>query len=724
MPCELNFLLVIDFWERLQEMKKESSRLETNTIPVSCNKDCGAGCPLLAHVKDGKIIKITNNPNGTSYMQGCSKGFQAMKVANASGRLLKPLIRTGPRGSADYEAVSWDNALDFVATGLRKIKENFGNESILFLGGSGSCRGALHNTGRLTKRFLNMFGGYTQTYGNYSASASDFVTPYVYGTWQIGVDAATLQHSKLIILWGANIMDTRFGCEYPTRIKEAGQNGVPIVVIDPRKTRTANLPNAEWLPIRPGTDTAMMASVLYELLQKNQVDYPYLEKYCIGFDQVEKYILGTDDNQPKTPQWAEQICGTPAGSIQKLADRYGRTKPTALIPGLSIQRNIGGEEAMRMAMVLQTVTGNIGKMGGASGGCIWGGLPGPECGRIDTAARPQNPLFPEYCWPDAILEGKSGGYPSDLKAIYNVGGNYLSQGSDIKKNMRAFNKVEFSVCHEHFMTPTAVHCDVILPATTFLEREDILFPGMNYMFYSGKVMESPGNVKNDYDIFCELSARLGFLDKFSEGKTADQWIEQFVAESAITDYEHFKQNGIFGGEDQARIGLSDFIADPVKNPLATPSGKIELASENYAKTGFAAVPTYRGMADEEDYPLRLVTPHSLHRINSSYSNVQWFRDREPHVLWMNPVDAKKRGIPRAHKVIVRSPQGMLQIPVRITEDIMPGVVCLLQGVWPSLDENGMDHAGAANILTSTEPTEPCKGSRTHSVLVEVELYND
>jgi anaerobic dimethyl sulfoxide reductase subunit A len=702
-------------------MKKEPSVQGKKPIPISCNKDCAAGCPLLAHVADGKIVKITNNPNGTPYMQGCSKGFQAMQVTEAPDRLLNPLIRTGSRGSGEFKEVSWDEVLDYAAAGLRNIKDKFGSESILFLGGSGSCRGALHNTGGLTQRFLNLFGGYTQTYSNYSSAASDFVTPYVFGTSEVGIDAATLQQSKLIILWGANIMDTRFGCEYPAHLREAGQNGIPIVVIDPRKSRTANLPNAQWLPIRPGTDTAMMASVLFELLINNQVDYPYLEKYCLGFDQVEKYILGTEDNQPKTPQWAEQICGTPAASIQKLADLYGRTGPVALIPGLSIQRNLGGEEAMRMAMVLQAATGNIGKMGGASGGCIWEGLPVPDCGAMDTADRPENPLIPEYRWPDAILEGKNGGYPVDIKAIYNVGGNYLSQGSDIKKNMRAFEKVEFSICHEHFMTPTAAYCDVILPATTFLEREDILFPGMNYLFYSAKAVDPPGNVKNDYDIFCELSNRLRFLNIYSEGKTDSQWIEQFAAESVITDFEHFKQTGIYSGEDQMRIGLSDFIADPVKYPLETPSGKIELASENYAKTGFTAMPTYRGMADEEDYPLRLVTPHSLYRFNSSCSNVKWFRDREPQALWMNPADAIKRGIREAHKVIVRSPRGKMKISVLITEDIVPGVVCLLQGIWPRLDQNGMDHAGAANILTSTVPTKPSMGSRTHSVLVEVEL---
>jgi len=700
-------------------MNRQTLKTKPHTIPVSCNKDCSAGCPLLAHVENGKILKITNNPAGTRYMKGCSKGFQAMQAAYAPDRLLKPLIRTGSRGSADFKEVYWDEALDRVATGLSNIKATYGSDSIIFLGGSGSCRGALHNTSSLTERFLNIFGSNVKKYGNYSSSASDFVTPFVFGTHEVGFDAGTLQHSKMIILWGANIMDTRFGCEYPTRIREAAKNGVPIIVIDPRKSNTAKLPNAQWIRIRPGTDTAMMAAVLYELIHNNQVDYPFLKKYCIGFDQVKKYILGTDDNQPKTPAWAEPICGTKAGTIKELADLYGRKKPTALIPGLSIQRNIGGEEAMRMAMVLQAVTGNTGKMGGASGGCIWDGLPVPECGEIDTADIPTGSSIPEYNWPDAILDGKDGGFPVNIKTIYNVGGNYLYQGSDIHKNIRAFEKVEFSVCHEQFMTPTARHCDIILPVSSFLEREDILFTGMNYLFYSGKAIDPPGDVKDDYEIFCELSNRLGFSDAYSEGKTAAQWIKQFIDDSEITDPELFKLTGIYSGKEQLRIGLSDFFADPKKNPLKTPSGKIDLASENYAKTGFPAIPIYRGMADEAQYPLRLVTPHSLNRINSSYSNVQWFEGRELQMLWMNPADAHKRNLQDQQMAMVASAQGKIQIPVKVTDDIMEGVVCLLEGIWPDLDQNGIDHAGATNMLTSTEPTEPCMGARTHSTPVEV-----
>ncbi len=700
-------------------MKTLAKETQSITIPVSCNKDCSAGCPLLAHVKNGKIIKITDNPAGTPYMKGCSKGFQAMQAAYAPDRLLKPLARTGPRGSGKFEEISWDEALDRVAQRLGTIKETYGRNSVLFLGGSGSCRGALHNTGSLTERFLNMFGSNVKKMGNYSSAAADFVTPFVFGTHEVGFDAGTLQYSKMIILWGANIMDTRFGCEYPTRIMEAAKNGVPVIVIDPRKSNTAKLPNAQWIQIRPGTDTAMMTAVLYELINNNQVDDLYLEKYCTGFDQIKNFILGKEDHLPKTAAWAEQICGTPAGVIKKLADMYGRTKPVALIPGLSIQRTIGGEEAMRMSMVLQAATGNTGKMGGSSGGCIWDGLPAPGCGEIDTGELQRDLSIPEYNWPDAILEGKSREFPVNIKAIYNVGGNYLSQGSDIKKNIRAFEKIDFSVCHELFMTPTAKYCDIILPVSSFLEREDILFTGMNYLFYSGKAIEPPGDVKDDYDIFCELSNRLGFRNEYSEGKSAARWIEQFIAESEILDPAQFKQTGIYYGKEQLRIGLSNFFKSPDKHPLGTPSGRIELASENYAKTGFCAVPKYRGMANDVQYPLRLVTPHSLNRINSSFSNVQWFKEREPHVVWMNPKDAVKRNLKDKQMVMVENVQGSLQIPVKVTSDIMEGVICILEGIWPDLNEKGIDKGGSANMLTSTISTKPCAGSRTHSILVEV-----
>ncbi len=666
------------------------------------------------------MTKIVDNPLGGPYMSGCVKGLQMHRVLHAPDRLKRPLLRTGPRGSGEFKEVGWPEALDLVAERLTEIRDRYGNEAILRLGGSGACNGTLHNTGRLTVRFLSQFGGCTQIDGYYSSQAAQYVTPYVLGTGSVGIDPGTLQHTGMIILWGANISDTRLEVPMEARIREAKARGVEVIVVDPRRTTTAKTLGTQWIPVRPGTDTALMLAVLHVLIDEGLVDRGFVGKYSVGFKDLERYVLGTEDGEPKNPVWAEEICGTPADVIVKLARQYGQTHPTALIPGLSIQRTVGGEEAIRMAIALQVATGNLGVLGGSSGGLTWGRLPRPKMGGIGVPQNPAQVSIPAYCWPDAILEGRRGGYPSDIKAIYNVGGNFLIQGSDVSKNIHAFSEVEFSVCHERFMTPTAMYCDVVLPVTTFLERSDIVVPdGGNYLLFSSRAVPPLYEARNDYDVFCELAERLGFLQEYSEGRGEEEWLRSFVADSEVADYEEFKRDGLYMGGDQLRVGLSDFVADPKAYPLGTPSGRVQILSEAYADLGFTAVPAYRGIRADDRHPLMLVTPKSRFRVNSQNANIPWFREREPHGLWMNPHDAEERGIEDGGEVQVMSPEGRIRITAMVTEDIMPGVVCLLEGVWPILDSEGVDTAGSANFLTSTVPTEPSKGSRTHSILVQV-----
>jgi anaerobic dimethyl sulfoxide reductase subunit A len=462
-----------------------------------------------------------------------------------------------------------------------------------------------------------------------------------------------------------------------------------------------------------------MAAVLHVLLDEELIDRRFVEKTSMGFEKLERYIRGEEDGQPKTPDWAEAICAVPRKEIADLARLYGSTKPAVLIPGLSIQRTVGGEEAIRMAVALQTATGNLGVPGGSSGSSVWGRLPEPRCASLPVPAVPSPAEIPVYLWPDAILEGKNGGYPIEIRCIYNVGGNFLSTGSDVHKNMRAFEKVELAVCHDYFLTPTARHCDVVLPVTTFLEREDIVFPGTNHLLYSHQVIDPVGKARNDYDIFCELADRLGFEQEFSEGRSVRQWLDHFLEESEVGDVEAFRRTGIYSGADQERCGLSEFVSDPKDHPLDTPSGKIEIASQAYAALGFSDIPTWRGFQPTGEYPLYMITPHARYRINSQYANIPWFVERERQQLWMNPQDASARGIRADREVVVESPRGRMKIAVRITDDIMPGVVCLLAGMWPRIDAKGVDEAGAANILTSTDPTEPSQSSRTHSVAVQV-----
>jgi anaerobic dimethyl sulfoxide reductase subunit A len=587
------------------------------------------------------------------------------------------------------------------------------------LGGSGSCRGALHNTGSLTARFLSLFGGCTATYSSYSSAAAAFATPYVLGTSDAGIDPATLQFSKLIILWGANVVDCRLGCEWTGRLRQAKHAGTPIIVIDPRRSATARELGTEWIPVFPGADVALMMAAMYVLICENLVDSSFVSRCSVGFPELKAHILGQDGSAAKTPRWAERLCGTPADTITSLARRYGQSRPAALIPGLSYQRTMGGEEAVRMGIALQVVTGNVGALGGSSGALTWGRLPHPRMGSIGVPRAGRRALVPVYEWPDAILGGRADGYPSEVKAIYNVGGNYLVQGADTHKSVKAFEKVEFSVCHDYFLTPTARYCDVILPTTTFLERQDIVFPDGNYLLFSNRAVEPLPESRNDYDIFCSLAERLGFLDAFAEDKGEEAWLRSFAATSEVLDYEEFRSSGIYMGRDQLRVGLANFACDPLAHPLHTPSGRIELSSPTYARTGFPPISEARILPTSPDYPLRLVTPKSRYRVHSQNANIPWFRKHEEQVLWVHPADAAGRGIADGQEVSVSSPEGRLRIRAQVTEDIMPGVVCLLEGVWPSFDVDGTDTAGSANVLTSTTPTEPSRGSRTHSVLVQV-----
>jgi anaerobic selenocysteine-containing dehydrogenase len=188
----------------------------------------------------------------------------------------------------------------------------------------------------------------------------------------------------MIILWGANVSDLKLECGLEVHLREAKERGVEIVVIDPRRTLTVKTLATWWIPIYPGTDSAMMMAVLHTLITEDLIDRAFIEEYSHGFDMLESYILGGVDGEPKTASWAEGICGVPSAVIRELAKRYGVTHPTALIPGASIQRTIGGEEAIRMAIALQTATGNLGVSGGSSGALAFGTLPKLRVAFVNT----------------------------------------------------------------------------------------------------------------------------------------------------------------------------------------------------------------------------------------------------------------------------------------------------------------------------------------------------
>ncbi len=698
-------------------------------IPISCNKDCGGGCALSAHLENGRIRKITDSSFRPEYMRGCIKGYRMADALYHPERLKRPLLRKGERGSGTYKEISWDDALDLLAEKLFSFKDSYGPQSVMRIGGSGSCRGALHNTAVLTQRFLSLYGGYTETTGNFSSEASDFVKPFMFGTKYVGIDVKTLFESNLVILWGMNPEETRMGSETEEVLSAAAAKGVSIVVIDPRKTASVRRYRAKWFPVLPGTDSALMLALLFVLIRDLRIDEEYILRYSTGFNGLRDYVTGILDGVPKDPLWAERICGLPASRIEELAGMYCEAKPAALLSGLSVQRTIGGENTDRLGAILQLATGNFGIPGGSPGCGQWNKIPPPRCGSMKVPTNPEVRTVPVYRWADAVLEGTAGGYPSDIRMLYNVGGNYLGQGSDLGKVQAAFHKVDFVVSHEYFMTPTASFSDLVLPVATFLERNDIVFSNSKYLFYSAKAAEPVGESKSDYEIFSRLSRRLGYWEAFTESRTEEQWLDYFLDNSEVEDRAAFKKTGIYAAEEQSYIGLSGFFKDPEADPLNTPSGKIEIALGSFPAMGGTELPEAVVMDVSSRYPLRLFTPHEKYRIHSQFDNIEGFRRLTDRFLWINPDDAAERGIKDGQTVTVTSETGEIRVTARVTENIISGAVSLNQGGWVQWKREA---AGSffdrktdnPNFLTSTEPTKPSSGSRTHSTAVQVETTID
>ncbi|MCK5735468.1 MAG: molybdopterin-dependent oxidoreductase [Spirochaetaceae bacterium] len=642
-------------------------------------------------------------------MSSCLRGLRALDTISAPDRLKTPLIRTGKRGSGDFREASWDEALDLSAGKLQKLKEQYGEESLLGLAGSGACRSALHNTGKVAGRFYNCLGNVTRTHGYYSNTAASYTTELVLGG-RYGSDPETLLESELVILWGADVFVTRFGNELESILLELKSRNVPMVVLDPCKTTTADRLGARWIPLYPGTDSAVMAALLYEFIQTNRIDRDFLEQYTTGWDVIEDYVTGKTDGIPKTPEWACSISGMKGADFNWLADIYGSLKPAALIPGLSIQRTLGGEEAYRFSIALQAARGNSGLSGGTTGALVWDAAVKPRCGSLLSPHRPDQPSIPVNSWPDAILEGRKGGFPSDIRAVYNVGTNYLIQGSDLNRSRQALESLDFIITHDFFLTPTARWSDVVFPVSHYLERDDIVFPDNNYLYFSAQVQPPAEGVKDDYELFRLLAGRLGFESEFTENRSTREWLDSFLEKSDIEDYEEFRRTGIFDGGAHKRVGLEAFISNPARNPLSTETGKIHLSAGE--RPGFRD--DFHEKLNREilsGFPLKLVTPHAKYRVNSTGSNLSWVKQLEKDELTMNPRDGAARSLKEGQSVRVVSPRGELRMNLHFDDGVMRGVVRIYNGSW--------DIESTVNKLTSTEPTTPSMGSRTHSVQVEV-----
>jgi len=733
----------------MTEKRLVVSDSDVTIVPTGCCHDCGGRCVLKAHVKDGRIIRFETDNSEEPQIRACLRGRAYRQRVYSPDRLKYPLRRTGERGEDRFERISWDEALDTVASELIRIKKTYGNSAILLATGSGN-QGVLHGGGPVGQMLLH-FGGFTRTWGTASFEGSLFASMATYGTMRTGNTRDDLLNSRLIIMWGWNPANTIWDPGTSLYLARAREKGIKIVAVDPRYTDSAAIFAHRWIPIRPGTDAAMLIAMAYVIITENLQDQAFIDRYTTGFDKYQGYVLGEEDGIAKTPQWAEAITAVPAEVTANLAREYATSKPAALIAGWGAARSAMGEQYSRAANVLTAITGNIGIHGGYAAGFMRAyssrETQGPRGSRnpVEEGAPPRkdslyklrggtNPnsarihsarIF------DAILRGRAGGYPADIKMAYVVVANYLNQNPNTRRGVEAFKSLEFVVVHEQFMTPTAKFGDIVLPANTFMERSDLAPPwlGSPYYIYLNKAIDSLYESKSDLEICRELSRKIGVPQAFGE-ESDEELLRRIVSHrDDISDFEALKKEGVLKIQlDEPIVSFKEQIEDPENNPFPTLSGKIEIYCEHLAEMNnprIPPIPRYITPPENYDdplaqkYPLQLITSHYKTRAHSTWYNVPWMREMEPHSVWINPVDAQARGIKNGDLVDVYNDRGRMRIPAQVTGRIMPGVVNVSQGAWYDPDENGIDRGGCANVLTS-DAQSPGGAVPMNTALVQVE----
>ncbi|MBI2878038.1 MAG: molybdopterin-dependent oxidoreductase [Candidatus Tectomicrobia bacterium] len=722
-------------------MPENTTPATTRIVPTTCADNCGGNCLLRVHVQDGVIRRIETDDGPEPQLRACARGRAYRQRVYSPDRLKYPMRRSGPRGEGRFERISWEEALDTVATELRRVLDTYGPEAILGVAQSGSMT-SLYGSAT-TRRFLNLLGGQTVLAGDRSGGAAEAAGYYTYGEpFYTGNSREDLLNSRLILLWGWDPAVNISGTNTSWVLTQAREAGIRILCLDPRYTDSAAAWADQWIPLYPGTDVALMAAMAYVILTEGRQDQRFLDTYTRGFDRFREYILGQSDGMPKTPGWAQEITGVPAETTVALAREYATTRPAALMTGLGPQKTACGEQFMRAGMTLAAMTGNIGIPGGSAAGyCV---TRPPAIGGLAAPPNPTGRYVPHMKWPAAILEGRAGGYPSDLKLAYITHSGLMVTQQNTGKGAQALCTLEFVVVHEQFMTPTARFADILLPVTTCFERNDLRRPSFegSSLFFLNQAIEPLYQARSDLEIFTDLAHRLGFAEQYAP-KTEEEWLKEFVEHSRVPDLDRFQEEGIARRvRPEPVVAFREQIADPLRHPFPTPSGKIEIYSERLAALGQPDAPpipqyveAWEGRSDPlaQRYPLQLLAPVSKKRVHSSFDNTPWLRELEPHQVWINPLDAQERGIQPGDWVKVFNDRGVIRIQAKVTERIMPGVVCVEGGTWYDPDPDGVDRAGCANVLTKDEvtpmpllPEGPLpvpsigSGSTYHNSLVEVE----
>jgi biotin/methionine sulfoxide reductase len=584
-----------------------------------------------AEVADGTVVAIRpyrNDPDPSPLLGNIVDSLRH------PARVTQPMIRAGwldrgpgadtRRGAEPFVPVSWSTAVNLLAAELRRVYAETGGAGVY--GGSygWSSAGRFHHAQSQLHRFLNCLGGYVRGEHSYSNGAQSVIMPHVVGSMREFLDRATAwsvleRHTELFVCFGGiplkNTMVSPGGASrHPARdhLRAARARGAEFVLVSPLRGDLPDFVGAEWLPIVPGSDVAVMLALAHTLIAEGLHDRDFLSRYCVGFDRFESYVLGATDGSPKTPEWAAGLSEIPASAIRALGRRMA-AKRTLINVNYSLQRVEHGEQPPWLAVTLAAMLGQIGLPGGGFGqgyGSL--GYVGRAPLRVGPPTLPQgrNPVgafIPFARLADMLLrpgeafdfDGTRLTYP-DIRLVYWCGGNPFHHHQHLARLRQALARPATIVVHESFWTPMARHADIVLPATMTLERNDI--GGSSHdacLIAMRQAVEPWGEARSDFAIFADLAAALGAGERFTEGRDEMAWLRHLydgwraaVSLSSAPPFDEFWSAGFLeipeGDEDL--VLFKQFRADPERAPLGTPSGKIEIFSATIDGFGYEDCP--------------------------------------------------------------------------------------------------------------------------------------
>ena len=660
---------------------------------------------MTVRVEQGRLVAIDPHPGNRATPEGpCLKGLSYLERVYSPQRLLYPLRRTR---TGSFEQLPWEDALDLIAEHLRSAKAQAGPRSVLYYSASGT-KGLLNGCGMA---FWRQFGGCTTTYGDICWPAGLEATRLTLGDnrnsapWDIA-------HARLIVMWGKNAAETNL--HQMRFVEQALERGATFVVVDPRRTQTSERAHLLVQP-KPGTDGALALGLAHLIISEGLVDQDFIGAHVLGYEAFAASV------QAWTPARTAEVTGVPEGSLRRLAEELGRVKPATICAGFGLQRYTNSGQCIRAILALLAITGNFGKPGA---GWLYANLATQIFGPLKDPLDCYPPVGKGGIVRVSISTARLG---KDMLAQHDPAlafawverGNPVSQNPDTRTVLEAFRRLAFRVVVDERLTDTAREADLVLPSKSLFEQSDVIGAYWHgYLQLRQKVIEPPGEVKPETEIYRELGARLGMTESALDAilprpsdAAVDAWLQARLDPFGIT-LDQLRRGPVLapGSEEVA-------FAD---GRYTTPSGRIELFSrEAEQRWKVDPLPAYHEPLESSAtgkgrFPLQLLTPNTKNGIHSQFLNLDVIRPFEPGpVLCMGPEDAEGRRLRAGDRVRIHNDRGELFLPLRIDFGIRPGVVVAVNG-WELQD------GGTVNLLSEGRETDMGHGAAFHDNLVEVE----